>query len=150
MERKEKRRYNYTKKTGRPPVFSDPEQLLEECLNYFESCDENPWVKVDHKVVSGELREVHSPTQTPYTWRGLCVHLGVNSKYFNDFKKNCSDEFSDIINYIGDIIDKNKLEGAMVGAYSATIVSQLLGLKDKEEDKEEERPVKTIIFSGGR
>jgi len=122
--------------------------LYEECVKYFKHCDNTPWVKIDFKVVAGELKKIEIPTQRPYTWAGLCTFLGVNRKYFYDFQENCSEEFSDIISYVRDIIEGNKIEGALVGAYNSNIVALLLGLKNKEEkEKEEDEPPVTIEFS---
>jgi len=116
MQGKEQKGNN--KAIGRPCKFDSPTHLYEECVKYFKHCDNTPWVKIDFKVVAGELKKIEIPTQRPYTWAGLCTFLGVNRKYFYDFQENCSEEFSDIISYVRDIIEGNKIEGALVGAYN--------------------------------
>ncbi|HKG67813.1 MAG TPA: terminase small subunit, partial [Segetibacter sp.] len=76
---------------------------------------------------------VEIPTARPFTLYGLCRYLGVNTKYFNDFKKTASEDFSEVIRRIEEVIKMQKLEGAMVGAFNANIVARDLGLTDRQE-----------------
>src|SRR5690349_16152813 len=81
---------------GRDILFSTPGLLLQAAYEYFEWCDNNPWEKTEqlkkpYTVGTGKKKVVHStisiPTARPYTLAGLCIYLGVNPHYFNDFKK---------------------------------------------------------------
>lgn len=137
-------------KHGADAIFTDPKILLDESYKFFQWSDDNPWEKVETKAKpSGE--EVNTtPTARPYTISGLCLFLGVNTKYFNDFKKSetykNNKDFSEVITRIEDIIYTQKFEGAAVGAFNATIMSRELGLADKIQ-QEHSGEVKTTEAS---
>lgn len=88
--------------------------------------------KKDREKLADSL--VYLPTARPYTLGGLCIYLGVNTKYFNDFEKSLKDKpnegFSEVICTIKDIIYTQKFEGACVGAFNANLISRELGIAD--------------------
>lgn len=118
-------------KHGRNKIFETPEILFAAALEYFEATSNRKWYKTEFK--GADVLEVKVPTDTPFTMSGLCIFLGVNTTYFNDFKKICSNDFSEVIRNIEDIIYTQKFEGASVGAYNANIIARDLGLADKGE-----------------
>lgn len=125
-------------KHGREKIFKTPNQLLDAAYEYFEYQSGQKWNRKDYRGTN--RKEVDIPTQAPFSLRGLCIFLGVNTVYFNHFessldpKKNKKDkDFSKVITHIREIIECQQLEGAAVGAFNANIVSRLLGLKDKQE-----------------
>lgn len=125
-------------KSGRDKIFSTPADLLNACHEYFNFQSQRFWVKkeaIKSGMSTGELVEI--PTASPFTLEGLCLYLGVHSKYFNEFesrldtKNNEIDkDFSNIITHVREVIYLQKLEGAMVGAYNQSIVSRNLGLAE--------------------
>lgn len=121
-------------KHGREKLFASPELMWEAATEYFLWCDRYPWRK-NEPIKSGEGagKMIKVPTVRPYTMSGLCVYLGVNQGYFYDFKKTCSEGFSDIITRIEGIIETQQFEGAAVGAFNANIIARKLGLTDKRE-----------------
>lgn len=127
-------------KHGRDKIFQTPEILLDACMEYFEVTNARKWNRVDFK--GNDIKKVLIPTDTPFTISGLCIFLGVNTKYFNDFKKsingkndNASEGFSEVITRVEDIIYTQKFEGAAVGAFSHVIIARDLGLTDKQENR---------------
>lgn len=118
-------------KHGRDKIFATPDVLLEACNDYFEVTDKRVWNKIEYK--GSDVIKVEIPTSVPYTLTGLCIFLGVNSQYFGDFKKTCSEDFSLVIRNIEEIIYTQKFEGAAVGAYNANIIARDLGLSDKQD-----------------
>jgi len=126
---------------GRPKKLKSPQELWEHACDYFQDCCETPWVKIEFKGPFNEKCEV--PTSRPYLWGGFDEYLcskGVIAKLEdykankkNDAGKRPYDEFSEVITRVGNIIRTQKLEGAMVGAYNANIVSAEIGLKNKVE-----------------
>ena len=127
-------------KHGRDAIFTDPNTMYDAACEYFQWCDENPWLdtKISNRVVKGEdIEETENkPTQRPYTLSGLCLFLGVNKQYFTDFKKRLKKkdkDFSLVITRIEEIIYTNKFEGAAVGAYNSNIIARDLGLVDKKD-----------------
>lgn len=125
-------------KHGRDKIFSEPDVLLQSAYEYFRWNANNPWQKAE-AIKSGEFAGtiMHIPTERPLTIEGLTQFLGVNRKYFDDFEKTCSQDFSAIITHIREIISRQKIEGAMVGSFNPTIVSRIEGLVDKSEVKNE-------------
>lgn len=123
-------------KHGRDKLFANAELLWKAACNYFEWCDENPWIKKDW--VGKDAEEVERPVARPYTLSGLCLYLGVGEAYFRQFKseqKKCPPDFSTVIDQIYSTIETQQFEGAAVGAFNANIISRKLGLADKQETK---------------
>lgn len=121
---------------GRKQLFETPELLWEAACEYFEWCDEHPWVKVENKTKTNGVEITETPTARPYTISGLCIYLDCNIQYFRDFKKRLKyndDDFSLIITRIEEIIYTQKFEGAAVGSFNANIIARDLGLKDESK-----------------
>lgn len=140
---------------GRPKKIPDPQTLWEHACDYFQECDELPWVKVDYKGKFVEKVEI--PTTRPYTWGGFDEYLRSHDVIakLEDYKANRAvvknnvetfpyAEFSEVITRIGNIIRTQKLEGAMVGAFDSRIVSAEIGLAQKVEHS-----VKKQVFKIG-
>lgn len=118
-------------KHGRDKIFATPEILWDAACEYFEWCEENPWEKQHWVGKDGD--EVTVKLQRPFTLHGLCVFLGVNTKYFNDFEQTCGKDFSELCTRIKEIIYSQKFEGAAVGLYNANIIARDLGLRDNQD-----------------
>jgi len=135
-------------KHGRDKIFSNPDILLEAATEYF--IYENKQVQWRNEAIKGGEfagTTVAVATNTPFTFQGLCIFLHVNTKYFNHFEtgikttkdkltpeqKEINKDFSNVISYIRDVIDKQKLDGALTGKYNATLAAKVLGLTDKTE-----------------
>lgn len=108
-------------KHGRDKLFSTPELLWEAACEYFEWCNENPWI----------VKKMKTPR--PYTLSGLCFYLGCNEAYFRQFEKEANKDFSTVINDIKTVIETQQFEGASVGAFNANIIARKLGLSDKTD-----------------
>jgi hypothetical protein len=133
---------------GRPTKFATPEELLSKCQEYFNYIDGNPWykneqIKKPYRDTTGNWVTItRIPTARPYTIEGLCLWLGVNKMYFNEFEEglrkkddDLSVMFSGICSRVRHIIFMQKFEGAAVGAFSASIIARELGLVDKQETR---------------
>lgn len=102
---------------GRDKLFATPELLWEAACEYFNWCDENPWMKIEQKKGNAkvdlmEIMEISKeegldanqvmksafsslveiPTARPYTMQGLCSYLNTNKGYFDDFEKSLKDK----------------------------------------------------------
>lgn len=119
-------------KHGRETFFSSPTLMWEAACEYFEWCTENP-------INDPRSYKQQAYLARPFTWQGLCRHLGTNLEYFRKFekeleKKEQSEEIEDflrIIKDIRDVIYQQKFEQAVVGNYSSIIISRDLELTDK-------------------
>lgn len=124
------------KKHGRPKALKTPKDLWEYACDYFQRCDDNPWIKVDYK--GKDVERVEIPTSVPYTWEGLENYLFEREVLvkLDDYKSNKEgryEDFTDIIRTIGRIIYDRKMTGAIVGVYNSNIIARELGLTDKKE-----------------
>lgn len=128
-------------KHGRDRLFSDPKVLLKAAFDYFKWRENNPLYETDFR--GKDATEVQIPKMRAFTLNGLCIYLGVNSEYFNQFKKSLegrsdeiSQDFSWVITTIYDIIYDQKFTGAAAGFLNPNIIARDLGLTDKQEIKQ--------------
>jgi hypothetical protein len=136
-------------KHGRDAIFTDPEELLQACYEYFEFTDTKKWYKreaIKGGDMAGQIIEI--PIETPYSIEGLCLFLGVNSVYFNHFKKSKTylenDGFSKVITHIEEIIVKQQFEGATVGTFNPNIIARKLGLSESIDHSNKDGTLRNI------
>jgi len=114
---------------GRELIFSSPEILWQACIEYFEATDARKWTKKDW--VGKDAIEVTRETDTPYTLTGLFVFLDIDRKTWDLYRNR--EEFIPVITRIEQIMFTQKLEGAAVGAFNASIIARDLQLKEVSE-----------------
>lgn len=131
-------------KHGRDKLFETPELLWEAATEYFEWCEKNPLMEVDFR--GKDANEVEIPKMRAFTIQGLCLYLGCNSKYFNDFREAKHDGFSDVLTRIMETIYTQKFTGAAAGFLNPNIIARDLGLSDK---KELDKRVTKVNFTDG-
>lgn len=124
-------------KHGRDKLFASPELLLQSAHEYFEWCDNNPWVSVkstsfDKGEFSGDTKE-EKPTQRPYSLTGWFAYIGCSDNWLREFKKTADLDFLRVISEIENIIKTQQWEGATVGAFNANIIARTLGLKEQTD-----------------
>jgi hypothetical protein len=127
---------------GKPRSYQ-PEQLWEKACEYFQWCENNPWMK-NEAVKSGDNTGliIQVPTSRPYTIHALCIYAGIITQTFHNYEKE--EAYLEICKRIREIIYSQKFEGAAVGAFNANIIARDLGLKESQEIKHE---VTTGIFN---
>lgn len=125
-------------KHGRDKIFKTPSELWLEARKYFQWCEANPWKKIDFKGKDADKVIIETPR--PFTLTGLAVFLDVSSEYIQQFERERRKEdteeardFLRVLTRIREIIYTQKLEGAMVGTFNASVVSMEIGLKNKAE-----------------
>lgn len=131
-------------KIGREAIFATPEAMWNAAVEYFEDCHKNPLKEL---VYIGGKRRVNYKMRA-MTMTGLCLFLGVNTVYFNRFKKakeeiilaneagnalDLANAFCQVIEDIEQTVFTQKFEGAAAGFLNANIISRDLGLLDKKE-----------------
>lgn len=119
---------------GREMLFASPSLLWEAACEYFQFCDDNPWIKTDYK--GSEIVQVEIPTARPYSLSGLCIFLDCSTSYFRTFKSIADEEKKDfltVIEKIEEVIKTQQFEGATVGAFNANIIARTLGLTDNSK-----------------
>lgn len=136
-------------KHGRNTLFANAEALWEAAREYFEWCDNNPWLKAEaikSGDMAGEIMKV--PTARPYSLSGLLLYCGANETFWRQFKATDagkSEDFSSIITHIEEVINTQQFEGASVGAFNANIIARKLGLSDKQDVTTDGKPITTTI-----
>lgn len=134
-------------KSGRDRIFADAQTLLEEAENYFQWCDNNPLIEIQFMRGKEGIEKLEVPKMRVYLLSGLCIYLGVNVKYFIDFKialekkgENMTEmdrDFSQVIAYIEHTIYSQKFSGASSGFFNPLIISRDLGLREQVDNKTE-------------
>lgn len=112
-----------------------PGTLWEKACEYFEWCDNNPWIKKDF-VRGGDMAGtiIDLPTQRPYTISGFCVFAGIDVKTFENYSKaEGYEDFFPVCIHIREIIATQKFEGAAVGAFNSNLIIRDLGMVDKQD-----------------
>ena len=121
-------------KHGRDKLFSSPELLWEAACEYFQWCDEHPWLKKEVAKAGdhfGETVSVDIPR--PYTIHGLCIYLDCDENTISRYAQDDNYKaFWVITRKIKRIIYNQKFEGAAVGAFNPVIISRDLGLTEKQ------------------
>jgi hypothetical protein len=153
---KENQFWKLRSKHGRDRLFDSPELLWEAATEYFEWCDEHPYLKQEQKkgnvivpkgerLTPEEFKEtvkpiVELPTERPYTMQGLCLYLNCGINYFNQFEESLkgkndsrSKDFSLTITRIRETIQDQQVGGGLIGAYNPMLTARILGLTDKQD-----------------
>lgn len=128
-------------RVGRKKLFSSPEVLWEEAMKYFKWCVDNPLYSIDYKGKDAE--EVWIPKMRAFTWQGLHMFLGIETLRF--YKKEPQyAAFLPIIKRIGDIMYRQKFEGAAAGFLNSSIIARDLKLVEhqviKNKDPKRKEP----------
>ena len=116
-------------KHGRDKIFQSPDMLWEAAKEYFEHTSQREWLKTEFH--GKDATKCNVPTQAPFLLQTLWIFIGITKTTWYEYKK--LEEFKEVIARIEQIITAQKLEGALVGAYQATITSRIEGLKDISE-----------------
>lgn len=124
-------------KHGRDKLFASPDLLWEAACEYFEWCDQNPWVSLKMKGTKDGNFNEESPTQRPYSLAGFLRYIDAGDEYWRDFRKAGHEDFSGVIMRIEKTIETQQFEGAVVGAFNANIIARKLGMEDKVTIKQE-------------
>lgn len=119
-------------KHGTDTLFETPELMWEAATEFFQWCDDNPLIEIDFKGKDADRVEL--PKMRAYTIQGLCLYLGCNVRYFNDFKKTVAYEnnkdFPSVVTRIEEVIYNQKFTGSAAGFLNPNIIARDLGLRD--------------------
>ena len=118
-------------KSGRNPIFKDPEQLLESCLEYFQWVEDNPLQEEKAVQFQGEFIKTSVNKMRAMTIGGLCIFLDIGESTWSDYKKKS--DFSAVTSKVDGIIRNQKFVGASADMLNANIIARDLGLSDKSE-----------------
>lgn len=123
------------------PFKFTPDEFEAAWNDYFQWCDENPWMK-NEAVKSGDSAGmiIQIPTARPYSEIGFCAYHGLGEHYINQLGKRLEDASNDEEEKLSYILTRarakcraQKFEGATVGAFNANIIARDLGMVDKKD-----------------
>ena len=122
---------------GRPPIWKTPEELWEAFEKYRAENKANPYRVQDYVGKDGVM--VYRDKERPITFRGFEGWLAENGYCFDlsRYRKEEGEhhkQFVPMLTRIRAICDRDMLEGASSGVYTANIASRILGLVDKQEN----------------
>lgn len=121
-------------KHGRNKIFTAPSLLHEDCLEYFQWCDDNPLQEAKVFHTDGHLTHTELPKLRPYTIGGLCLFLGIDKQTWVNYKTGENNQgFFGIISEAEETIYQQKFAGAAAGLLNTNIIARDLGLSDKKE-----------------
>ena len=120
-------------KHGREKLFETPELLLESAQEYFEWCDNNPFVSTKTVTSDKFTTNEEKPTLRPYSRGGWYIYIGCSDSWLKAFKKTCSQDFLTVIESVENIIDTQQWDGATIGVFNSNIIARTLGLMDKQD-----------------
>lgn len=109
---------------GRPPIFNNPQELIDSCKKYFDDCD-----KDNEKA----------------TVTGLTLALGFSSRSSLDDYEDKGDEFSYIIKRAKLVVENSyELNGQTIDIFAL----KNMGWKDKTEIEQTGNQNLKVIIAG--
>jgi len=114
---------------GRNPIFKDPEQLWDACVEYFNWCEENPLLEEKIFHANGVITRDSVAKMRAMTISGLCLFIDICEKTWLNYKNN--NDFLQVITRAEKTIYNQKFTGAAADLLNANIIARDLGLIDK-------------------
>lgn len=129
-------------KHGRDKLFSDPEIFWEECVRYFNWCEENPLYEEDFRGKDADRVEIRK--MRAFTWTGLEVFLDCDLRRYraavsdenNMMSLDLTEDFVRVIARVSKIMYTQQYEGAAAGLINSNLAARYLSLSDKSEVKQ--------------
>lgn len=117
---------------GANPKFTNPDDLWQACVEYFDWVEDNPLY--EDKLVTFQGTATHEPVakMRAMTIGGLCIFLDIDETTWRDWKDTRSD-LSPIISRVENVIRHQKFTGAAADLLNPNIIARDLGLADKQE-----------------
>lgn len=116
---------------GRKPIFANPDQLWDACVEYFEWVEENPLNESQAFAYQGSVQLAEIPKMRAMTLAGLCIFLDIARSTWDEYRT--AEGFSEVSTRVDEIIRAQKFEGAAAGLLNPSIIARDLGLADKSE-----------------
>lgn len=116
---------------GRPPLYTNPDDLWTDAVDYFTWVEDNPLLEEKSVVVSGKLEKSHNEKMRVMSLCGLCVFLDISQNTYRNYRDK--KPFLKVTRKIDNIIYNQKFEGASAGLLNANIIARDLGLAEKKD-----------------
>jgi hypothetical protein len=140
---------------GRPPVFKEPEEMLEMWEAYKAKIDSNP-DRIEQATPKGEV--VVLSVRKPYLRVGFEAFVfrqkGHGIRQYIDNNNKLYDKFIGVVSHIRSEWEEDQISGTLTGRYKApNLVARLNGLVDKTDITSKDAPINelkiTVVESKG-
>lgn len=111
--------------------FETAYEFLEAASQYFKWCEDNPLIEEQINVWQGTVIRTDVARPRAFTKAGLATYLGIPYSRLALYKTK--EDFSEVVEFIEQVLYTQKFEHAAVGLMNASIISRDLGLADKQE-----------------
>lgn len=116
---------------GRKPIFSNPDDLMDACQQYFQWAQDNPLKEEKVFVHQGQVTRVDVPKMRAMTTAGLCIFIGVDRLTWSAYRER--EDLSAVTREVDEVIREQKFTGAAADLLNPNIIARDLGLADKQE-----------------
>lgn len=116
---------------GRKPIFANPEQLWDACIQYFTWVEDNPLQEEKATQFQGAFVKDTVNKMRAMTIGGMCLFLGICEDTWDNYRKQ--DDFLGVTKQAEQVIRNQKFTGASADLLNANIIARDLGLVDKKE-----------------
>lgn len=117
---------------GAKPKFTNPDDLWNACVEYFEWNAANPLYEAKAFAYEGNVTIEYLPLMRAMTIGGLCLFIDISQRQWQEWRTTRPDLLP-VITRCEEIIRKQKFEGASANLLNANIIARDLGLADKSE-----------------
>ena len=122
---------------GRKPLFNNPEDLFDACMQYFKYSEDNPLLEEKVFCFKGHVTRTEVSKLRALTLQGLCIFIGMTRETWGQYRKK--EDYSDICTTVEEIMYNQKLQGASADLLNASIIARHLGLKDHQDHSSEDK-----------
>ena len=118
-------------KHGRDRIIQDSKALEEDANEYFQKCIDNPIIEIDYRGKDATPVEIYKPKV--FQKDELAIFCGLSEWRLIDNLKYVSEDFSQVVTRIENIIKTQKFQYAAVNIFNSNIIARDLGLADKKD-----------------
>lgn len=124
-------RFRRAHNDNRGKRFSNAEEMIRACEDYFLWVAENPLTETKTVLFQGEPVELKTPKVRMMSNQALCLHLSITPDTWKKYRE--MDGYKDIIRHVDSIIYTQKIECAAADLLNSNIIVRDLGLKDRTD-----------------
>lgn len=133
----------YTPYAGVRPEIANATEFYSKSVEYLDWAVEHPWLKNDAVKMGKTAGKIISvPTDRPFSIKGFSVYMGRSDGWYKKMraaaKKREDADMLDAMRWFENICETQRLEGALIGAFNASLVSAMDGIKQKQDDEANE------------
>ena len=118
---------------GRKPKFSDPDQIWQGALEYFQWVEDNPLYEVKPFAYQGKVIQEKVPKMRAMTMMGLCNFLDIGESTWDEYRKR--EGFTEVCTQVERYLRQQKFEGASADLLNHAIIARDLGLADTSKSE---------------